>query len=428
MSSMPGMAGHLTAALADRYAIVRELGQGGMAIVYLARDVRHDRAVALKVLRPELAAMLGAERFLAEIRTTAKLQHPNILPLHDSGEVPAGAYERSDGSSFLLYVMPFVEGESLRERLDRAGQVPVAEAVRIAIEVAGALDYAHRQGVIHRDVKPANILLHDGRALVADFGIALAAARTGRDRLTETGLSLGTPAYMSPEQALGDRLIDGRTDIYALGCVLYEMLIGEPPFTGPSAHAIIARVATERPRPIVPIRHTIPLAVEAAVMTALEKLPADRFATGQEFITALESRAAGRLTPGTFVANGFARRWKIRALAGWGVAAGALLLALWMSTRPAAPHHVARYRITFPPSQAPAGLRRTGRDWSIPDRTNGSMSSQETRSTPRRSPGPTARTVWRSRRTASGSRSPRVYLSRRCASQAETSSRWIRDS
>jgi hypothetical protein len=356
MSSIPGVAAGFAAALADRYEIVRELGQGGMAVVYLARDVRHDRAVALKVLRPALAAVLGAERFLAEIRTTAKLQHPNILPLHDSGEVPAGHPERSEGPSVLFYVMPYVEGESLRQRLDREGPVPVSEAVRIAIEVAAALDYAHRQGVIHRDIKPANILLHEGRALVADFGIALAAARTGQDRLTETGLSLGTPAYMSPEQALGDRVIDGRTDIYALGCVLYEMLSGEAPFTGPTAQAIIARVATERPRSLIAQRHTVPPAVEAAVMTALEKLPADRFATGQEVIAALENRAATRLTPGSAVADKVARQWKASALAGWGVAAAALLLALWMSKRPAAPHHVARYAIAFPPSQVPAGF------------------------------------------------------------------------
>jgi eukaryotic-like serine/threonine-protein kinase len=220
--------GHLTSALADRYRLDRELGQGGIATVYLAHDLRHDRNVALKVLRPELSAILGAARFLGEIKTTANLQHPHILSLFDSGE--------ADGLVF--YVMPYVEGESLRARLLREKQLPVDEAVRIAREVADALDYAHRHGVIHRDIKPENILLHDGRALVADFGIALAAARSeGGTRMTETGMSLGTPAYMSPEQAMGEREITARSDVYALGCVLYEMLTGEPPFTGPTALA-----------------------------------------------------------------------------------------------------------------------------------------------------------------------------------------------
>jgi serine/threonine-protein kinase len=292
----------LSAALADRYRIERELGAGGMATVYLARDLRHDREVALKVLRPELGAVIGAERFLAEIRTTANLQHPHILPLFDSGA--------ADG--FLFYAMPFTEGESLRDRLTRERQLPVDEAVRIATEIAGALDYAHRRGVIHRDIKPENILLHDGRALVADFGIALTAgqvdagraAETGMSpgtaqylspelalgeraaRITETGMSLGTPLYMSPEQAMGERDVTARSDVYALGCVLYEMLVGEPPFTGPTAQAIVARMMTESPRPLLLKRHTIPSAVEAAVLTALEKLPANRFATAADFATA----------------------------------------------------------------------------------------------------------------------------------------------
>ena len=236
---MPDLLDRLKTALADRYAIERELGAGGMATVYLAHDKKHDRNVALKVLRPELAAVIGAERFLAEIKTTANLQHPHILPLHDSGEV--------DGTVF--YVMPFVEGESLRDRLNREKQLPVADAVRVATEVAGALDYAHRKGIIHRDIKPENILVHDGRALVADFGIALAAATTGGTRITETGMSLGTPHYMSPEQAMGEREIDARTDIYALGCVVYEMLTGEPPFDGPTAQAIVAKVMASEPEP-----------------------------------------------------------------------------------------------------------------------------------------------------------------------------------
>ena len=272
-------------ALSDRYRIEREIGHGGMAIVYLAEDLRHHRKVALKVLRPELAAVIGAERFLAEIRTTANLQHPHILPLHDSGEVQG--LQRS----FLYYVMPFVEGESLRDRLAREKQLPVGDAVRIATEVASALDYAHRHGVIHRDIKPENILLHDGSALVADFGIALAVSTAGGTRMTETGLSLGTPHYMSPEQAMGEREITARSDVYALGAVLYEMLVGEPPFTGPTAQSIVAKVVTEEPRALLPRRRTIPPHVEAAVLTALQKLPADRFAGAAEFAAALSNEA-----------------------------------------------------------------------------------------------------------------------------------------
>ena len=274
----------LAAAISDRYRLERELGAGGMATVYLAQDLKHDRQVAIKVLRPELAAVIGAARFLAEIKTTANLQHPHILPLHDSGEV--------DGTVF--YVMPFVEGESLRDRLARERQLSIGDAVRIAREVASALDYAHRHGVIHRDIKPENILLHDGQALVADFGIALAAVRSdGGSRMTETGMSLGTPHYMSPEQAMGERDLDARTDVYALGCVLYEMLTGEPPFSGPSAQAIIAKVMTERPTAPSATRDTVPEAVEEAVLTALAKLPVDRFATAAEFATALAGSGTG---------------------------------------------------------------------------------------------------------------------------------------
>ncbi len=304
----------LAAALADRYRIERELGEGGMATVYLARDLKHDRQVAIKVLRPELAAVIGAERFLAEIRTTANLQHPHILPLHDSGEV--------DGTVF--YVMPFVEGESLRDRLDREHQLPVSDAVRMAIEVAGALDYAHRHGVIHRDIKPENILLHDGQSLVADFGIALAVSRAdGSTRMTETGMSLGTPHYMSPEQAMGEREITARSDVYALGCVLYEMLLGEPPFTGPTPQAIIARVVTEDPRSLMAQRKTIPPGVEAAVHTALQKLPADRFATAAEFAEALqhpERAPAGARAPTSAPTK--VPRWM------WGVVAAAAAIGV----------------------------------------------------------------------------------------------------
>ncbi len=267
----------LTAALADRYRLERPLGQGGMATVYLAHDVRHDRAVAVKVLRPELAAVIGGERFITEIRTTANLQHPHILPLFDSGE--------ADG--FLYYVMPYVPGESLRQRLDRERQLPVEEALRIASDVAGALDYAHRNSVIHRDIKPENILLQEGRPVVADFGIALALSAAGGGRMTETGLSLGTPHYMSPEQASADRDLTPRSDIYSLACVLYEMLAGDPPHTGPTSQAILMRILTDDPRPVTDLRRAVPAHVAAALDRALEKLPADRFESASAFDRAL---------------------------------------------------------------------------------------------------------------------------------------------
>jgi serine/threonine-protein kinase len=269
----------LSTALADRYQIQSELGSGGMATVYLAEDLKHKRKVAVKVLRPELAAVIGAERFLKEIEVTANLQHPNILALYDSGEA----------DTFLYYVMPFVEGESLRERLNRETQLSVDETIRVTQAVAAALDYAHRHDVIHRDIKPENILLHDGQALVADFGIALAVSHAGGTRLTETGLSIGTPHYMSPEQAMGDRELDGRSDVYSLACVVYEMLAGEPPHTGPSAQAIVAKILTETPRPVTDARPSTPEPLAAAIETALEKLPADRFPTADAFATALTS-------------------------------------------------------------------------------------------------------------------------------------------
>jgi Tol biopolymer transport system component len=267
----------LSGALAGHYRIERELGTGGMATVYRGHDLKHDRDVAIKVLHPDLGAALGGERFLSEIRTTARLQHPHILPLLDSG----------DAGGLLYYVMPVVTGESLRARLARERQLPIPEAVRIAREVASALDYAHRQGVIHRDIKPENILLHDGQALVADFGIALAVQQAGGQRMTQTGLSLGTPQYMSPEQAMGERTIDARTDVYALGAVTYEMLVGEPPFTGPTVQTIVAKVLSERPIAPHTLRDTVPAVVESAVLTALAKLPADRHATAAEFARAL---------------------------------------------------------------------------------------------------------------------------------------------
>jgi serine/threonine-protein kinase len=255
-----------------------------MATVYLARDVRHNRKVALKVLNPELGAVLGVERFLAEIQVTANLQHPNLLPLFDSGE--------ADG--LLFYVMPFVEGESLRALLQREKQLPIETAVRMGAAVLSALDYAHRHGVIHRDLKPENILVHEGQPLVADFGIALAVSNAGGNRITQTGLSLGTPHYMSPEQATGDREIDGRTDVYSAGAVIYEMLVGEPPHDGKTSQAVIAKVLTDKPRRIRLSRETVPPHVEEAVDRALAKLPADRFHTAQEFADALGARGEMR--------------------------------------------------------------------------------------------------------------------------------------
>ncbi len=326
--------GSRRASLADRYRIERELGAGGMATVYLAEDLKHDRKVAIKLLRPELGAVIGAERFLKEIKTTANLQHPHILGLIDSG----------DAGGLLWYAMPFVEGESLRDRLQREKQLPIGDAVRIATEVAGALDYAHRHGVIHRDIKPENILLHDGSALVADFGIALAASTAGT-RMTETGMSLGTPHYMSPEQAMGEREITARSDVYAIGCITYEMLTGDPPFTGSTAQAIVAKVVTETPHSLTAQRHTIPPHVEAAVLTALEKLPADRFATAAEFAAALKEAGT----------TGTPRRSTARMRAPSGTprlvrTLGALLVvtvgaALWGWLRPTSHPDVSRQRV-----------------------------------------------------------------------------------
>jgi serine/threonine-protein kinase len=271
----------LADALRDRYRLDRELGRGGMATVYLAHDLRHDRSVALKVLHPELAQTLGPERFQREIKLAARLQHPHILSVHDSGET----------AGHLWFTMPFVEGESLRDRLRRERQLPVADALRITREVADALHHAHHQGVVHRDIKPENILLSRGHALVADFGIARALTAGGDDRLTETGMAVGTPAYMAPEQAAGERSLDARTDVYSLGCVLYEMLAGEPPFMGPTAQAIIAKRMSGKVPRVRLLRPAAPEAVEQAITKALAPVPADRYATALKFARALASPA-----------------------------------------------------------------------------------------------------------------------------------------
>jgi Tol biopolymer transport system component len=344
---MPDLPPRLTAALEGHYTLERELGAGGMATVYLAHDVRHDRGVALKVLKPELAAVMGAERFLSEIRTTANLQHPHILPLYDSGEA----------DSFLFYVMPYVEGETLRERLAREKQLSVEETIRIAKAVGSALDFAHRKGVVHRDIKPANILLQDGQPLVADFGIALAVAQAGGGRLTETGLSLGTPHYMSPEQASADRDPDARSDVYSLACVVYEMLTGEPPHLGGSAQAVLARILTETARPVRSARPTVPVHVDAALAKALQKLPADRFDTAADFLAALEGKiavetmtgagatgpAAGGAGTGSATDRATRRPWLWPALAAAGLVVGAGAGWLARAPRPALPPVVRMY-------------------------------------------------------------------------------------
>ena len=273
---MSTVADRLTAALAGRYRIERELGVGGMATVYLARDLKHDRDVAIKVLKPELAAVLGAERFIVEIKTTAALQHPHILPLFDSGEV--------DGQ--LFYVMPFIDGETLRDRIDREGQLSLDDTIAIIRTVAGALDVAHRRGIVHRDIKPENILMRDGVALLADFGIAVAINTDDSDRLTQVGLSLGTPAYMSPEQIVGERELDARSDVYALACVMYEMLSGDPPFVASNARAVMAKHLTDIASPITTTRRDAGASVASALAKALSKAPADRFSSATAFATA----------------------------------------------------------------------------------------------------------------------------------------------
>ena len=307
----------LNAALAGHYIIDRELGRGGMALVYLARDVRHERFVALKTLRPEIAMALGRERFLREIKLAARLQHPNILPVYDSGA--------ADG--LLFYVMPFVEGESLRERLEREPQLPLDDALQIAREVADALSYAHSHDVVHRDIKPENIMLSGGHAIVTDFGIARAVSAAGGEKLTETGLAIGTPAYMPPEQAAGTGQVDRRSDIYSLACVLYETLAGQPPFTGPTAQAIMARHSLDSVPRLKIVREAIPDELETVIERALEKVPADRYQTAEQFSSALTTASTGRIsrvTAGRRPTPPGHQRWRRPMIP---VAGGLLLLA-----------------------------------------------------------------------------------------------------
>jgi serine/threonine protein kinase len=313
---MTTTADRLAAALAERYRIERELGSGGMATVYLAHDLRHGRQVAVKVLHPELAAVVGAERFLREIAITARLDHPHILTLIDSGVADA----------LLYYVLPFVRGESLRERLRREKQLGLDDAIRITRDIGSALEYAHRQGVVHRDVKPENILIHEGEAVLADFGIALAVKEAGGARLTRSGLSPGTPQYMSPEQASGDQALDARSDQYSLAALVYEMLVGMPPHSGPNVQAIVTKVLTQRPVMLRALRETVPVSIESAVDKALAKLPADRFATVDAFVQAITA-------PATTHGHASGRRWW-RPIAVAGAFTAITLLAvvsLWRS-------------------------------------------------------------------------------------------------
>jgi serine/threonine-protein kinase len=338
---MGGQFDDLQAAMADKYILERELGTGGMATVFLARDTRHNRKVAIKVLRSEVAALIGADRFLKEIETTANLQHPNILPLFDSGRV--------EGTVF--YVMPYLEGESLRHRLIRERQLPVPDAIRIATDIAAALDYAHRHGVIHRDIKPDNVLFQDGRALLADFGIALARSKDG-GRITRAGLTVGTPQYMSPEQASGEHEVDPRSDVYALGAVVYEMLSGQPPFPGVTAHEIFAQVLSEDPLPLTVKRRTVPPHVGVAVSTALEKLPADRWQTAARFADALNGVASGET--GSYRARP-QPPW--RATMPWAAAALLLIAGGWVGygsrPSPSAPGGPIRFAADFSPGVRP---------------------------------------------------------------------------
>ena len=329
----------LKAALKDRYELERELGAGGMATVYLAQDIKHDRKVAVKVLKPELAAVLGAERFVQEIKTTANLQHPHILPLFDSGEA----------KGFLYYVMPFIDGETIRDKLNRETQLGVEEALKITAEIADALDYAHRNNVIHRDIKPENILIHDGRPMVADFGIALAVSAAAGGRMTETGMSLGTPHYMSPEQATADKELTNRSDIYSLGSVLYEMLTGDPPHTGSSAQQVIMKIVTDEAESVRHHRKSVPQNVAAAVAKSLQKLAADRFGTAKDFAAALTDPDFGFQQTGkaAFEFGGAASGWKRLSLASLAIASFFAVAFLWVLNRPEAELPVSRYSVTI---------------------------------------------------------------------------------
>jgi len=341
----------LNAALEGRYTIERELGQGGMATVYLARDLKHNRNVALKVLKPELAAVVGAERFLAEIETTANLQHPHILPLFDSGE--------ADG--FLFYVMPYVQGETLADKIAREKQLPVDEALGIATSVASALQHAHDRGIIHRDIKPGNILLQDGQPVVGDFGIALAVGGAGGARLTETGLSVGTPYYMSPEQATGDQVVGPASDTYALACVLYEMLTGEPPYPGNTAQAVLGKIIQGLPVSATAVRRSVPPNVDAAIRKALEKLPADRFTGAHSFAKALADQAF-RHGDDAAPAPAATKRLRRAATAGWATAAAAVAALAMVSTReaPEPVRRVERFAVPFLEGQEPTDLSPGG--------------------------------------------------------------------
>ncbi len=338
---MTEITSRLSTALADRYKIERHIGEGGMATVYLAHDLKHDRKVAIKILKPELSAILGGERFLQEIKVTANLQHPNILPLYDSGEA----------EGFLFYVMPLVEGDTLRDKMDREKQLSVEDTVQIAKSVAAALDYAHRHNVVHRDIKPENVLMQDGQAVVADFGIALAVSQAGGTRLTETGLSMGTPHYMSPEQATGDREIDARSDIYSLGAMTYEMLVGEPPHIGNSVQAIVAKILSERPSPITQTRDMVPPNVDAAVNRALAKSPADRFTSAAKFASALDDATftIPAISGPTSVDGRSAPGVSVRAFAAVSALAIVLLVTTIIGwTRAEPPQPVSRYNVSLP--------------------------------------------------------------------------------
>jgi len=328
---VPDLIVQLNDKLLGRYALERELGRGGMATVYLAEDLKHHRPVAIKVLDPELGALLGPERFLREIETAARLQHPHILPLLDSGA--------ADG--LLYYVMPYAEGESLRERLAREKQLPVEAALKLAREVADALDYAHRHDIVHRDIKPENILLQDGHAVVADFGIARAVGLAGGAKLTETGAVLGTPAYLSPEQAMGGRELDGRSDLYSLGCVLYEMLAGQPPFTGTTGEALIHQHLTLEPRPVTALRPAVPAEVAHALAKTLAKAPADRFETAAQLAAALAPTAPSR--------EGEVRKPRRRAPMIVGAAAVAIAIAGFVMWKSGAIEGLLRQREASPP-------------------------------------------------------------------------------